>query len=532
MLAWAVVACVWLFAGLFSREPWKADEGYSFGIVLSMIRDGSLLVPTLAGEPFLEKPPLVYWLAALTGWLFEPLLPLHAGARIANALIALATFGLLGASAHLSLGREHRASAWLWLAACPAWFVASRYLTADLGLVLAAALGVNGLVRLELRRDGSGIMLGLAGAVGLLSKGMLMPAVLAFTVLVLLLLRADLRTRWVWFQLGRSLLLGLPLAAAWPIALWMHSPELFDTWFWANNVERFLGQNRLGPSNSPVMLFGSEILYFLPAWPFAVLALFERRRHPERTGLYSTALFASCWVAVVALSATARINYLMPVLVPIALLAAAWRPRGGFGAGRRYALLALASLLGIAILLVVAKLAIHLFMPASRWGNFADVSPALSAMSLAAAFCLMLQNRSQPLASPLAAWVCGSTVVWCTAMALFLKPADDTTSFKEILTQLGRQIPPAVGCVASHGLGETERGLLHYYAALQTRRIEIDPLAVSACPLLIEQHRVHVALDPKDSPYRCHGQAILWEGSRPEDSRNVFRICGAVTAAR
>jgi hypothetical protein len=46
-----------------------------------MLQSGDWLVPTLAGEPFMDKPPLFYWTAALFAKLFSPLLPLHDGAR-------------------------------------------------------------------------------------------------------------------------------------------------------------------------------------------------------------------------------------------------------------------------------------------------------------------------------------------------------------------------------------------------------------------------------------------------------------------
>ena len=36
-----------------------------------MPRSGDWIVPTLAGEPFMEKPPLYYWVAAGFSWLLS-----------------------------------------------------------------------------------------------------------------------------------------------------------------------------------------------------------------------------------------------------------------------------------------------------------------------------------------------------------------------------------------------------------------------------------------------------------------------------
>ena len=115
-LAIALTLAIWLTGGLFGREPWKADEGYSFGLVLSAVEHGQWLVPTLAGEPFLEKPPLVFWLAAGLARLLQDWLPMHLAARGANVLLLLATFGLLAACAVPLMGRTRALLAVLLLA--------------------------------------------------------------------------------------------------------------------------------------------------------------------------------------------------------------------------------------------------------------------------------------------------------------------------------------------------------------------------------------------------------------------------------
>src|SRR6266478_3034716 len=55
----ALVAA-WVLFGLVGHDPWKADEAHTFGVVLDYLRHRDWVVPTLAGEPFVEKPPLFY----------------------------------------------------------------------------------------------------------------------------------------------------------------------------------------------------------------------------------------------------------------------------------------------------------------------------------------------------------------------------------------------------------------------------------------------------------------------------------------
>ena len=80
-----VLLGAWLALGLFGHDPWKPDEAYSFGLVYHILEKGDWLVPTLAGEPFVEKPPLFYWTAALFAKGLEDFVPLHDAARLASA---------------------------------------------------------------------------------------------------------------------------------------------------------------------------------------------------------------------------------------------------------------------------------------------------------------------------------------------------------------------------------------------------------------------------------------------------------------
>jgi 4-amino-4-deoxy-L-arabinose transferase-like glycosyltransferase len=49
---------------MFSRGAWLPDEPREYDIAMNMLQDGNFAVPHMAGEAFLEKPPLLYWVAA------------------------------------------------------------------------------------------------------------------------------------------------------------------------------------------------------------------------------------------------------------------------------------------------------------------------------------------------------------------------------------------------------------------------------------------------------------------------------------
>src|SRR3712207_7884669 len=56
-----------------------------------------------------------------------------------------------------------------------------------------------------------------------------------------------------------------------------------------------------------------------------------------------------------------------------------------------------------------------------------------------------------------------------------------TLSLHDALPILRAALPANPHCVASRGLGESERGLLEYYAQVRTRRLEVDPTGAE-CP--------------------------------------------------
>ena len=87
----AGVLFLYLLPGLIGHDPWKPDEGYVFDIVDHIIRTGHWVIPRLAGQPFMEKPPLYYLVATGFTRMLSPWLPLDDGARCASGLFAALT---------------------------------------------------------------------------------------------------------------------------------------------------------------------------------------------------------------------------------------------------------------------------------------------------------------------------------------------------------------------------------------------------------------------------------------------------------
>lgn len=101
----AIVFCAYALPGVLGHDPWKQDETYTFGIIQHMLETGDLVVPTNAGQPFMEKPPLYAWVATSLAWLLQRVMPLHDAARLASALFVALAFAFVARAARVA----HRA---------------------------------------------------------------------------------------------------------------------------------------------------------------------------------------------------------------------------------------------------------------------------------------------------------------------------------------------------------------------------------------------------------------------------------------
>ncbi|HKQ98652.1 MAG TPA: phospholipid carrier-dependent glycosyltransferase, partial [Candidatus Polarisedimenticolia bacterium] len=67
LLAVVAAALLLLVPGLGTRDLWDPDEPRTALVTRDLAEGGRWAVPTLDGRPWLEKPPLYYWLATAAG---------------------------------------------------------------------------------------------------------------------------------------------------------------------------------------------------------------------------------------------------------------------------------------------------------------------------------------------------------------------------------------------------------------------------------------------------------------------------------
>jgi 4-amino-4-deoxy-L-arabinose transferase-like glycosyltransferase len=335
----AALAPLWL-VGIFGRQLWTPDEPREADIAWRMSQQQDRSLPLLAGTPFLEKPPLTYWLSAAGITAFGD----HAAAaRAPNLLYAILSALAVGA---LACAMGVRSSSAL-LAALVAGSALITYRVSAWLAPDAALLGGNALALLGAWYGYSaapglaklrGYTLMHAGAVlGFMAKsapGWLVPA-LALAVLITWERR--------WQELRRpELYAGLILQVlvigpwVWSVARAPAGMAAVRVLLWNNSMGRFAHLSAPptldyanGHPNSPGKYLLELPVYLLP-WTLAAAAAlacaWRRRAAPPGAAIsWRFALAASLpWLALLSLAATARDVYAAPAVLGFALLIALW----------------------------------------------------------------------------------------------------------------------------------------------------------------------------------------------------------------
>jgi 4-amino-4-deoxy-L-arabinose transferase-like glycosyltransferase len=222
--------------GFHLLEP---DEGRYAQIPKEMLLGGEWVVPTLQGEPYLDKPPLMYWLVAGSYSLFGVS---EASARLVPAVCVHLTILLVYLVGRRSLGERPAFWAAVLLTVAPGYVGVARLLLLDGLLTLCVSASV--LCGFEAVRTGTlrrGWWLGsaVASGLGFLTKGPISEILLLPPLFVFGWLSgrtARVRGRDLAVFAGVVLLVNLP----WYVGILLREPAFLGHFFWEHNVLRFL----------------------------------------------------------------------------------------------------------------------------------------------------------------------------------------------------------------------------------------------------------------------------------------------------
>ncbi|MCH8621694.1 glycosyltransferase family 39 protein [Undibacterium sp. TS12] len=326
--AWLVwlLTVFFLAYGLGCYPILDNNEGLYAEIPREMLASGDWhhwIIPHLNGLAYMEKPPLLYWLTALSFAVFGE----HEwAARLVPALSALSCVAML-----MWFGRQigrvaaSRLAALMFISGLGVMAM-SRTLMFDMLLTafLSAALMYGYLFSVS--RDKKNLCRSLAMlALALLAKGFV--AIILFaavTFVYTVLLSTSLHDFWMrfkaWFD-PKAIAIFLLIAMPWHIAATLTEPIFAWFYFINEHVLRFLGKRE------PHDYYAGAWWYYLPRmliylfpWSFFLPLLLIRARQQTPRALH--VFLASAWIMPVLFFSlsSAKANYYLVVVMPLAAL--------------------------------------------------------------------------------------------------------------------------------------------------------------------------------------------------------------------
>jgi 4-amino-4-deoxy-L-arabinose transferase-like glycosyltransferase len=485
-----------------------------------MLNGGSLVAPVAVGQSAIENPPLYYLSAAAMAKLLSPTLAMHDAARLATGLWMAMTLLIVG-----MIGRE------LW------GLGAGRQTTfvfiGSLGLVLTAhllmpqvatltgiAMGLYALTLAKRRPFRASVLLGFGIGISFLSTGIVAPAIIVVTSLLLPTVFAAWRTKSYAIVWGLSALLATPWLVIWPILCWQAAPELFNHW-WQTSISAF--------GDSHHFYFLKTLGWFaLPALPLALWGLWRYRAYLlEKPKFQLLICFFIVTLVVIGFGSDYDEVDILPLLLPLAALAGGsveTLKRGAAGLLNWFGLM-LFGIMGFLVWLGwfammsgwPAKLAERMrILSGTTDTHFSWIALGL-AVAVTAIWLLVINNAKHSNRAAVTDWAVGITMAWSLLMTLWLPWIDSAKSYQDVMTSLKTAMPKNYACVNSRNLGDSQAALLYYYTDVRTQPFET--VQRLDCDLyLIQDARGEKKIKPgKD-------WKLIWHGKRVTERRESFRL--------
>lgn len=302
------------------------DEGRYAEIPREMLARGDWVVPHLQGQPYLDKPPLLYWLVMLS---FQAFGVSAGAARLVPALAVHLTIIVTYTLGRRVVGDRPAFRGALLLSLMPAMVGMGRLLILDGLLTLWTTLGLYGAF-LAVRHPaiGSQRVYWALGAVacglGVLTKGPVAIILLMVPLFAYRWLHPQLTRPISWKLLAGFLAIVILINLPWYVLICIRRPEFAGYFFWQHNLQRFLSPfDHLEPFwyYIPILLGGllPAAFWLIPAGRFLLSdePAAAQRRSPE----LAYCLLAGGWcVLFFSLSGSKLPTYILPAFPPMALV--------------------------------------------------------------------------------------------------------------------------------------------------------------------------------------------------------------------
>jgi len=542
---------LYILPGLFGRDPWKTDDAAAFGVMWTMANGGleDWLWPHIVGLPAADKGPLAFWIGAICIKLFGWLLGDALAARIATVgffllgtLAVWYTTYLLGRRPEAQplrlafggqpepsdYGRTLADGALLIYLGCLGLLLHSHSTSTEALQVSMVALMLYGATRLfEAQTIANAAMLGVAIGLAILARGWAVPLVLWAALVIL----ASIRERaLIWRLVLVSLPTAIAVASVWLIASKIVRPfnsSPFDAWMLWNY--RQIG---LPTWNSLRFFVKNGIWAAWPAWPFAGWAVYAWRRQSRAPHItLPLAFFVACALLAL-LNPRPDEGALLPMLPPLAILAAFGLPtmkRGAINAVDWFSVMTLTTCAAFIWLGWIAK---QTGWPAQLAKNAFKLAPGFKPEFSVIAFVVAVlgtlgwfvvvhwrvSRRPSVLWRAVVLSSGGVILCWLLLMTLWLPWINYGKSYAGVARQIADNLPAGRYCVDTN-VGPAQRASFAYFGGVPFARFD-----GGRCDYFLLQDNRRNKDDAKMFQRPGEQWRVLWEGRRPSDRAERFRL--------
>lgn len=547
-----LLSLLYILPGLIGRDPWKNADAIGFGVMWTMA-EGSIndwFWPNVSGLPIPNSGPLTFWIGAICIKLFGWLLGAPMAARIATILFFLLgavsiwkTANLLGQRAdaqpmRLAFGGQPDTTAYGRMLADSALLI---YL-GSLGLLthshetsieaLFVALIAYVMYRctryINLPSVKNACMLGVASGFLMLTNGFVVPVGLYCCLVVGIFFIHPPRQRHF-----RNLAIAVVISA-FIIAVWWAISSIVQPYGgspFGNWLEWSAEQFTVPTVQSISFFFKKGIWFFWPAWPFACWAIYAWRRQWKTAAHILMPLLLTITFAILAFCSPLDDTGLLTFIPPLSVLAALGLPtmkRGAINAIDWFSVMALTV---IALFIWVAWLARHTGWPTGIAKNAIKLAPGFTPeFSLAAtviAFCATLawfavvywriSRKPSVLMRAVVLSSGGVMLCWILLATLWMPWINYSKSYAGIAVEMAQKMPEKMSCVSSN-TSAAQRASFAFFG-----QVHFEKFGGESCPYLLIKDSVPKRHRPK-APERYEGKKLIWEGHRPSDREERFRL--------
>ncbi len=544
-----LLSLLYILPGLIGRDPWKNTDAIGFGVMWTMA-EGSIndwFWPNISGMPFPDSGPLTFWIGAICIKLFGWLLGASGAAKVATVLFFLLgafsiwkTANLLGQridAQPMQLafgGQPDTASYGKMLADC-----ALLIYLGSLGLLthshqtsveaLFVALIAYVMYRctryINLPSVKNAYMLGVASGFLILTNGFVIPVGLYGSLIAgIFFIRSPRRRHF------RNLVIAI-VTSTFIVAIWWlvlnviqpYGSSPFGDWL-AWNAEQFTF-----PTIQSITFFLKKGIWFF--WPVACWAIYAWRNQWKTAAHILMPLLLTIAFALLAFCSPLDEIGLLIFIPPLSVLAALGLPTMKRSAINAIDWFSVMTLTLIALFIWIAWFARHTGWPAGIAKNAIKLAPGFTPefnlLTTAIAFCATLawfalvywriSRKPSVLLRAVVLSSGGVMLCWILLATLWMPWINYNKSYAGIAVEMAQKMPEKMSCISSNVSG-AQRTSFAFFG-----QVHFEKFGGENCPYLLLKDSVPKHHRTK-APEKYNGKSLIWEGHRPSDREERFRL--------